>query len=166
MATNIVRSIKCESFEGSFTGMVTINLSSEVDGNIVSEDGVFTIGKTSKIRVHVNYLMYVLRNIDVHGAAVSAWLDSLKAAALPMRQAAWALALAGQEIDLEAELQPADEVHSDEWYSHTINSVGISNHVLDAAYAVMARVLDPTLTAVEAREMGKVYRQTAETAEE
>jgi hypothetical protein len=34
--------------------------------------------------------------------------------------------------------------------------------VLNAAYAVMARVLDPTLTAVEAREMGKLYRQTAE----
>lgn len=162
MATNIVKNIKCETFEGQFTGMITINLSSEVDGNIIDADGVFTIGKTSKIRVHVNYLMYVLRNIDVHGAAISAWLDSLKTAALPMRQAAWGLALAGQEIDLEAELQPADEVHSDEWYSHTINSVSISNHVLDAAYAVMARVLDPTLTAAEARDMGKVYRVAAE----
>ena len=162
MATNVVKNIKCESFEGQFTGMITINLVSEVDGNIITEDGVFTTGKTTKVRLHVNYLMYVLRNVDVHGAAVSAWLDSLKTAALPMRQAAWALALAGQEIDLEAELQPADETHSEEWYSHTINSVGISEHVLNAAYAVMARVLDPTLTAIEAREVGKEYRAAAE----
>ena len=106
--------------------------------------------------------MYVMRNVDVHGAAISAWLDSIKTAALPMRQAAWGLALAGQNIDLEVKLQPADEVHSEEWYSHDIVSIGISNPVLDAAYAVMARVLDPTLTAAEAREMGKLYRQSAE----
>lgn len=162
MATNIVKNIKCESYEGQFTGMITINLTSEVDGNIITEDGVFTTGKTTKVRLHVNYLMYVLRNVDVHGAAISAWLDSLKTAALPMRQAAWGLALAGQEIDLEAELQPADETHSEEWYSHTINSVGISEHVLNSAYAVMARILDPTLTAVEAREVGKEYRAAAE----
>lgn len=162
MATNVIKNIKCETFEGGFSGMITINLTTEVDGNIVSEDGVFTTGKTNRIRVHVNYLMYVLRNIDVHGAAISAWLDSLKTAALPMRQAAWALALAGQEIDLEAELQSADEDHSNDWYSHTIKSVGVSEPVLNAAYAVMARVLDPTLTAAEAREMGKLYRNAAE----
>lgn len=162
MATNVIKNIKCESFEGQFTGMITINLASEVDGNIITEDGVFTTGKTTKVRLHVNYLMYVLRNVDVHGAAISAWLDSLKTAALPMRQAAWGLALAGQEIDLEAELQPADETHSEEWYSHTINSVGISDYVLNSAYAVMARILDPTLTAVEAREVGKEYRAAAE----
>lgn len=162
MATNVVKNIKCESFEGQFTGMITINLASEVDGNIITEDGIFGIGKTTKVRTNVKYLMAILRNMDIHGAAISAWLDSLKTAALPMRQAAWSLALAGQEIDLEAELQPADEVHSDKWYSHTINSVTVNNHVLDAAYAVMARVLDPTLTAVEAREMGKAYRAAAE----
>ena len=162
MATNVIKNIKCETFEGQFTGMITINLTTEVDGNIVTDDGVFSTGLTSKIRVHVNYLMYVMRNVDVHGAAISAWLDSIKTAALPMRQAAWGLALAGQNIDLEVKLQPADEVHSEEWYSHDIVSIGISNPVLDAAYAVMARVLDPTLTAAEAREMGKLYRQSAE----
>lgn len=162
MATNVIKNIKCETFEGNFTGMITINLTTEVDGNIISEDGVFTTGLTSKIRVNVNYLMYVMRNVDIHGAAISAWLDSLKAAALPMRQAAWGLALAGQEIDIEPKLQPADDVHAEEWYSHDIVSISISNPVLDAAYAVMARVLDPTLTAAEAREMGKLYRQSAE----
>ena len=106
--------------------------------------------------------MAILRNMDVHGATISAWLDSLKAAALPMRQAAWALALQGQEIDIEAVLQEPDENHSEQWYSHEIVITSVSEPVLNAAYAVMARVLDPTLTAVEAREMGKLYRQTAE----
>ena len=162
MATNVIKNIKCETFEGQFTSMITINLTTEVDGNIITDDGVFSTGLTSKIRVHVNYLMYVMRNVDIHGAAISAWLDSLKAAALPMRQAAWGLALAGQEIDIKANLQEANENHSEEWYSHDIVSISISNPVLDAAYAVMARVLDPTLTAAEAREMGKLYRQSAE----
>ena len=79
-----------------------------------------------------------------------------------MRQAAWALALNGQEIDIEAVLQEPDENHSEQWYSHEIVITSVSEPVLNAAYAVMARVLDPTLTAVEAREMGKLYRQTAE----
>lgn len=162
MATNVVKSVKFETYDGNFNGMVTINLSTEVDGNIVTDDGVFEVGKTTKIRVHINYLMYILRNVDVHGAAISSWLDSLKVAALPMRQAAWGLAINGQEIDLDAELQDADEAHANEWYSHTINSVNINPAVLDAAYAVMARVLDPTLTAAEAREMGKLYRNAAE----
>ena len=166
MATNIVKNIKCETFEGQFTGMITINLASEVDGNIITEDGVFGIGKTTKIRTNVKYLMAILRNMDIHGAAISAWLDSLKTAPLPMRQAAWALALNGQEIDIESVLQDVDENHSDQWYSHEIVISSISEPVLNAAYAVMARVLDPTLTAIEAREMGKMYRQTAETAEE
>ena len=86
MATNVVKNIKCESFEGQFTGMITINLTSEVDGNIITEDGIFGIGKTTKVRTNVKYLMAILRNMDIHGAAISAWLDSLKAAALPMRQ--------------------------------------------------------------------------------
>lgn len=166
MATNVVKNIKCESFEGQFTGMITINLTSEVDGNIITEDGIFGIGKTNKVRTNVKYLMAILRNMDIHGAAISAWLDSLKAAALPMRQAAWALALQGQEIDIEPMLQEPDENHSEQWYSHEIVIASVSEPVLNAAYAVMARVLDPTLTAVEAREMGKLYRQTAEAVEE
>lgn len=160
---NVIKNIKCETFEGAFTGMITINLTSEVDGNIITEDGVFGVGKTTKVRTNVKYLMAILRNMDIHGAAISAWLDSLKTAALPMRQAAWALALNGQEIDIEAVLQDADEDHADKWYSHEITITSISEPVLNAAYAVMARVLDPTLTAVEAREMGKLYRQSAET---
>ena len=159
---NVVKTIKCESYEGQFTGMVTINLASEVDGNIITEDGIFGIGKTSKIRTNVKYLMAVLRNMNTHGAAISAWLDSLKTAALPMRQAAWALALNGQEVEVNPVLQEPDESHSEQWYSHEIVITNVSEPVLNAAYAVMARVLDPTLTAVEAREMGKVYRQTAE----
>lgn len=162
MATNIVKNIKCETFEGQFTGMITINLASEVDGNIITEDGIFAVGKTTKIRTNVKYLMAILRNMDIHGAAVSAWLDSLKTAALPMRQAAWALALQGQEIDIESVLKDAGEDHSDQWYSHEIVITNIAEPVLNAAYAVMARVLDPTLTAVEAREMGKLYRTAAE----
>lgn len=165
MATNIVKNIKCETFEGQFTGMISLNLSTEVDGNIITEDGIFGIGKTTKVRTNVKYLMAILRNMDIHGAAISAWLDSLKAAALPMRQAAWALALQGQEIDIESVLQDADEDHSDKWYSHEIVISSVSEPVLNAAYTVMARVLDPTLTAVEAREMGKLYRQTAEAEE-
>lgn len=163
MATNVVKNIKCETFEGSFTGMITINLTNEVDGNIISEDAIFTIGKTTKIRTNVKYLMAILRNMDIHGAAISAWLDSLKAAALPMRQAAWALALQGQEIDIESVLQEPDENHSEQWYSHEVSISSVSEPVLNAAYAVMARVLDPTLTAVEAREIGKAYRAAAET---
>lgn len=159
---NVIRTIKCETFEGQFTGMITINLASEVDGNIITEDGIFGIGKTSKIRTNVKYLMAVLRNMDIHGAAISAWLDSLKTAALPMRQAAWALALNGQEVEVNPVLQEPDESHSEQWYSHEIVVASVSEPVLNAAYAVMARVLDPTLTAVEAREMGKMYRQTAE----
>lgn len=162
MATNVIKNIKCESFNGQFTGIVAINLASEIDGNIVTEDGVFTTGKTTKVRLNVKYLMYILRNVDIHGAALSAWLDSLKVAALPMRQAAWGLALAGQEIDLEPQLNEADEEHAEQWYSHTINSVSISDSVLNSAYAVMARILDPTLTAVEARVVGKEYRAAAE----
>ena len=165
MATNVVKNIKCESFEGQFTGMITINLTSEVDGNIITEDGIFGIGKTTKVRTNVKYLMAILRNMDIHGAAISAWLDSLKAATLPMRQAAWALALQGQEIDIEPMLQEPDENHSEQWYSHEIVITSVSEPVLNAAYAVMARVLDPTLTAVEAREIGKLYRQTAEAEE-
>ena len=133
-----------------------------VDGNVITEDGIFGIGKTTKIRTNVKYLMAILRNMDIHGAAISAWLDSLKTAPLPMRQAAWALALNGQEIDIEAVLQDADEYHSEQWYSHEIGISSISEPVLNAAYAVMARVLDPTLTALEAREMGKAYRAAAE----
>lgn len=163
MATNIVKNIKCETFEGQFTGMITVNLSTEVDGNIITEDGIFAVGKTTKVRTNVKYLMAVLRNMNIHGAAISAWLDSLKTAALPMRQAAWALALQGQEIDIEPVLQDADEDHSDKWYSHEISITSVSEPVLNAAYAVMARILDPTLTAVEAREMGKAYRVAAET---
>ena len=159
---NVIKNIKCESYEGQFTGMITINLASEVDGNIITEDGIFSIGKTTKIRANVKYLMAILRNMDIHGAAISAWLDSLKTAPLPMRQAAWALALNGQEIDIEVVLQDADEYHSEQWYSHEIGISSISEPVLNAAYAVMARVLDPTLTAAEAREIGKLYRQTAE----
>lgn len=159
---NVVKTIKCETFEGQFTGMITINLATEVDGNIITEDGIFGIGKTSKIRINVKYLMAVLRNMNTHGAAISAWLDSLKTAALPMRQAAWALALNGQEVEVNPVLQEPDEDHADKWYSHEIVVTGINEAVLNAAYAVMARVLDPTLTAVEAREMGKVYRQSAE----
>lgn len=162
---NVVKTIKCETFEGQFTGMITVNLSTEVDGNIITEDGIFGIGKTTKVRTNVKYLMAILRNMDIHGAAISAWLDSLKAAPLPMRQAAWALALNGQEIDIEAVLQEPDENHSEQWYSHEIVITSVSEPVLNAAYAVMARVLDPTLTAVEAREMGKLYRQTAEAEE-
>ena len=159
---NVIKNIKCESYEGQFTGMITINLASEVDGNIITEDGIFGIGKTAKIRTNVKYLMAILRNMDIHGAAISAWLDSLKTAPLPMRQAAWALGLNGQEIDIEAVLQDADENHSEKWYSHEIGISSISEPVLNAAYAVMARVLNPTLTAVEAREMGKAYRAAAE----
>ena len=159
---NVIKNIKCESYEGQFTGIITINLASEVDGNIITEDGIFGIGKTTKIRTNVKYLMAILRNMDIHGAAISAWLDSLKTAPLPMRQAAWALALNGQEIDIEAVLQDADENHSEQWYSHEIGISSISEPVLNAAYAVMARVLDPTLTAVEAREIGKAYRAAAE----
>lgn len=162
MATNIVKNIKCESFEGQFTGMITINLTTEVDGNVITEDGIFGVGKTNRIRTNVKYLMAVLRNMDIHGAAISAWLDSLKTAALPMRQAAWAMALQGQEIDIEPMLQEPDDEHAEQWYSHMIVITNVSEPVLNAAYAVMARVLDPTLTAVEAREMGKLYRQTAE----
>lgn len=159
---NVVKTIKCETYEGVFTGMITINLTTEVDGNIITEDGIFSIGKTNKIRSNVKYLMAVLRNMDIHGAAISAWLDSLKTAALPMRQAAWALALNGQEIEVNPVLQEPDEDHTNKWYSHEIVVTGVSEPVLNAAYAVMARVLDPTLTAVEAREMGKAYRQSAE----
>lgn len=159
---NVIKNIKCETYEGAFTGMITINLVSEVDGNIITEDGIFGIGKTTKVRTNVKYLMAVLRNMDIHGAAISAWLDSLKTAALPMRQAAWALALNGQEVEVNPVLQEPDESHSEQWYSHEIVVTSISEPVLNAAYAVMARVLDPTLTAVEAREMGKLYRQTAE----
>ena len=74
MATNVVKNIKCESFEGQFTGMITVNLSTEVDGNIITEDGIFGIGKTTKVRTNVKYLMAILRNMDIHGAAISAWL--------------------------------------------------------------------------------------------
>lgn len=162
---NVIKNIKCETYEGQFTGMITINLASEVDGNIISEDGIFTIGKTNKVRVNVKYLMAILRNMDIHGAAMSAWLDSLKVAALPMRQAAWAMALNGQEVAVVPILQDADESHTDKWYAHDITVMSIAEPVLNAAYAVMARVLDPTLTAIEAREMGKLYRQTAEAEE-
>lgn len=160
---NVIKNIKCESYEGQFTGMITINLVNEVDGNIITEDGIFAVGKTTKIRTNVKYLMAILRNMDIHGAAISAWLDSLKTAALPMRQAAWALALQGQEVAVVPILQDADENHTDKWYAHDITIMGISEPVLNAAYAVMARILDPTLTAVEAREMGKAYRAAAET---
>lgn len=162
---NVIKNIKCETYEGAFTAMITINLASEVDGNIISEDGIFTIGKTNKVRVNVKYLMAILRNMDIHGAAMSAWLDSLKVAALPMRQAAWAMALQGQDVAIVPILQEPDENHADKWYAHDITIMSISEPVLNAAYAVMARVLDPTLTAVEAREMGKLYRQTAEAEE-
>lgn len=159
---NKIASIKCETFEGAFTGTVVINLISEVDGNIVDTDGVFTVGKTTRVRINIKYLMAILRNHEVHGAAISAWLDSLKAQPLPMRQAAWGIALNGQEIDIEPVLQEADENHPQAWYSHEIKSIGINALVIDTAYAVMAKVIDPTLSAAEARELGKAYKAAAE----
>lgn len=155
---NVIKNIKCESYEGQFTGMVSINLVSEVDGNIIDADGVFTTGKTNKIRLHINYLMYVLRNTGEHCAAISCWLDTLKSVELPMRIAAWSLALNGQEIDLEAKLQPADDEHSEEWYSHEITSVNISEAAINAAYLAMARALVPGISIMEAREMAKSLR--------
>ena len=161
MATNVVKSIKCETFEGTFNGMITINLASEVDGNIVTNDGVFTIGKTNKIRINVKYLMAVLRN-GKHSAAINCWLDSLKSQPLAIRQAAWALALNGQEIDIEAELQEADEEHSNQWYSHNIENVVLSNAVINAAYMSMARVLVPGISIIEAKDMAVELRNAAE----
>ena len=160
-----ITSIKCESFEGTFTGMITINLATEVDGNIITEDGVFATGKTNKIRVHVSYFMAILRNLPKHGTAVSAWLDSLKVAALPMRQAAWAMAVKGQEIDIEPELKDADEDHSDQWYSHTITSIGISDAVLDAAYEAMVLTLNPTISDARLEKKVAQLRQMAEIEE-
>lgn len=159
---NVIKTIKCETFEGAFTGTVVINLASEVDGNIIDTDGVFTVGKTTKVRINVKYLMATLRNHEIHGAAISAWLDSLKTQPLAMRQAAWGIALNGQEIDIEPMLQEADENHSQQWYSHEIKSIDISTLVIDTAYAVMAKVIDPTLSAAEARELGKAYKAAAE----
>lgn len=159
---NVIKSIKCETFEGAFTGTVVINLSNELDGNIIDADGVFTVGKTTRVRINIKYLMAVLRNHEVHGAALSAWLDSLKAQPLPMRQAAWGIALNGQEIDIEAVAQEADENHAQTWYSHEIKSLSINTLVIDTAYAVMAKVIDPTLSAAEARELGKAYKAAAE----
>lgn len=160
--TNVVKNIKCEVFDGAFTGTVVFNLANEVDGNIVDTDGVFTIGKTTRVRINIKYLMAVLRNHEVHGAALSAWLDSLKAQPLAMRQAAWGIALNNQEIDIEPMLQEADENHAQAWYSHEIKSLSINALVIDTAYAVMAKVIDPTLTASEARELGKAYKAAAE----
>lgn len=160
--TNVVKNIKCEVFDGAFTGTVVFNLANEVDGNIVDVDGVFTVGKTTRVRINIKYLMATLRNHEVHGAAISAWLDSLKAQPLAMRQAAWGIALNGQEIDIEPVLQEADENHPQAWYSHEIKSIGINALVIDTAYAVMAKVIDPTLSAAEARELGKAYKAAAE----
>lgn len=159
---NKIASIKCETFEGAFTGTVVINLQAEIDGNIIDADGVFTVGKTTRVRINIKYLMAILRNHEVHGAAISAWLDSLKAQPLAMRQAAWGIALNGQEIDIEPMLQEADENHVQAWYSHEIKSLSINALVIDTAYAVMAKVIDPTLSAAEARELGKAYKAAAE----
>lgn len=160
--TNVVKNIKCEVFDGAFTGTVVFNLASEIDGNIVDTDGVFTVGKTTRVRINIKYLMATLRNHEVHGAAISAWLDSLKAQPLAMRQAAWGIALNNQEIDIEPVLQEADENHPQAWYSHEIKSIGINTLVIDTAYAVMAKVIDPTLSAAEARELAKAYKAAAE----
>lgn len=160
-----VTSIKCESFEGQFTGMITINLATEVDGNIITDDGVFATGKTNKIRVHVSYFMAILRNLPKHGTAVSAWLDSLKTIPLVRRQAAWAMAVKGQEIELEPELKDADDDHSDQWYSHTITNIGIDDDVLDSAYEEMALLLNPSISDERLEKKAAQLRRKAENEE-
>lgn len=146
MATNVIKSVKYETYEGKFTGMVTINLANEVDGNIITEDGIFSIGKTTKIRVNVSYLMAIMRNHEVHGAALSIWLDALKANPLVLRQASWTMALMNQEIDVESVLKDADEDHADEWYSHDVKIITIPKATLEGAYATMVSVTNPWLT--------------------
>lgn len=146
MATNIVKSVKYETYEGKFTGMVTINLANEVDGNIITEDGIFGIGKTKKIRVNVSYLMAIMRNHEVHGAALSIWLDALKTNPLALRQASWTMALMNQEIDVESVLKDADEDHAEEWYSHDVKIITIPKATLMGAYSTMVSVTNPWLT--------------------
>ena len=146
MATNVIKSLKYDTYEGKFTGIITINLATEVDGNIITEDGVFGVGKTNKIRVNVSYLMAMMRNHEVHGAALSVWLDALKANPLPLRQASWASALMNQEIDVEPVLKDADEEHAEQWYSHDVKIVTISKGSLMGAYSTMVSVTNPWLT--------------------
>lgn len=149
MGTNVIKGVRFESFEGKFTGMVTINLANEVDGNVITEDGIFEVGKTKKIRVNVSYLMAVIRNHDVHGAALSVWLDTLKVNPLPLRQASWSRLLINQEIDIESVLQDADEDHSNEWYSHEIKLMTVPKGTLLGAYRTMVLLDNPLLKDVE-----------------
>lgn len=143
---NVIKSLKYETYEGKFTGMVTINLANEVDGNIITEDGIFGVGKTKKIRVNVSYLMAMIRNHEVHGAALSIWLDALKANPLALRQACWTMALMNQEIDIEPVLKDADEDHAEEWYSHDVKIITIPKATLMGAYSTMVSVTNPWLT--------------------
>jgi hypothetical protein len=168
MATNIVKSVKYETYESKFSGMVTINLANEVDGNVITEDGVFEVGKTKKIRVNVSYLMAVIRNHDVHGVALSIWLDALKVKSLPLRQASWSRLLINQEIDVESVLQDADEDHANEWYSHEIKLVTIPKSTLLGAYRTMVLLDNPLLEDVEVidKEAKKMMAEFESYAEE
>lgn len=168
MATNVIKSVKYENYEGQFTGMVTINLANEVDGNIITEDGIFEVGKTKKIRINVSYLMAVIRNHEVHGVALSVWLDTLKANPLVLRQASWSRLLINQEIDVESVLQNADEVHSNEWYSHEIKLMTVPKGTLLGAYRTMVLLDNPLLKDVEAidKEARKLIAEFESHAEE
>lgn len=168
MATNVIKSVKYENYEGQFTGMVTINLANEVDGNIITEDGVFEVGKTKKIRINVSYLMAVIRNHEVHGIALSVWLDTLKANPLVLRQASWSRLLINQEIDVESVLQDADEVHSNEWYSHEIKLVTVPKGTLLGAYRTMVLLDNPLIKDIEAvdKEARKLIAEFESYAEE
>lgn len=146
MATNVIKSVKYETYEGKFTGMITINLANEVDGNVITEDGIFGVGKTHKIRMNVSYLMAIMRNHEVHGAALSIWLDALKANPLSLRQASWTTALVNQEINVESVLKDADEDHAEEWYSHDVKILTVSNVTLMGAYSTMVSITNPWLT--------------------
>lgn len=168
MATNVIKSVKYETYDSKFTGMVTIYLTNEVDGNVITDDGIFEVGKTKKIRINVSYLMAVIRNHEVHGVALSVWLDTLKVKSLPLRQASWSRLLINQEIDVESALQDADEDHANEWYSHEIKLVTIPKSTLLGAYRTMVLLDNPLLEDVEAidKEARKLMAEFESYAEE
>lgn len=130
-----ITAIRCESYEGQFTGTVSIKLDATFEGFIrdVDEDGVITFSKgtTDTIRVHVKYLMAVLRNETGDACAtVGFYLDFIKDKPLAQRAAIWSALLRDADVDVVAELHEADADSEHDFFEYKLSNIVLQKKML------------------------------------
>lgn len=130
-----ITAIRCESYEGQFTGKVSIKLDATFEGFIrdVDEDGVITFSKgtTDTIRVDVKYLMAVLRNEtgDACGA-IGFYLDFIKDKPFAQRAAIWSALLRDADVDVVAELHEADADAEHDFFEYKLSNIVLQKKML------------------------------------